>query len=413
MNTFMKTNKKIRYSWYIYDLANTAFSALFITFFFPLFVKEFLGGNEFHIGLVIGISMLLSAVFVPILGTLSDIVGKRMPFLIVFTILCVFFTTLVAFVNLPLALLFAVIANFSYQSALIVYDAILPSLAPKKELGKISGYGTGIGYLGTLLSLGVAFIVLKFFATSTQQGYETLAGIKAMFPLTAIFFIIFSIPIFIYVKDSLKKKFISFKKGLSNSLTELKNTITNLKKYKGLLHFLTAAFMYNDAINTIILFLFLFIRQTLQASVIDFMKLFLLFSTAAAIGSIIYGRIVDKIGPKNSINMAIILWILVTLLLIKTTSFTTVTIAGILGGIAMGAIWTSSRPMLIFLSPKGKIGEFFGFRGLVGKSSGIIGPVLFGFIVTKWNYNYGLYLLLFFFIIAFLVMQKVPNVRAN
>tara|TARA_Y100000310_G_scaffold38326_1_gene35927 strand:+ start:1491 stop:2720 length:1230 start_codon:yes stop_codon:yes gene_type:complete len=409
----MKVNNKVIFSWYIYDLANTAFSALFVTFFFPFFVKEFLHGTEFHVGLVIGISMLLAAIFVPILGALSDIIGKRMPFLIFFTILCVVFTALVAFVNLPLALIFAVIANFSYQSSLIVYDAILPSIAARKELGKISGYGTGIGYLGTLLSLGVAFIVLKFFSTTTQQGYETLSGIKAMFPTTALFFIIFSIPIFVYVKDKIKKEIIPLKQGIVRSFKELKNTIKNLQKYRGLVPFLVAAFMYNDAINTVILFLFLFIREAISITVIDFMKLFLLFSTAAAIGSIIYGKVVDKIGPKNSLNIALLLWILVTSLLIVKTTFVSIIIVGIMGGVAMGAIWTAARPMLIFLSPEKKFGEFFGFRGLVGKASGIIGPVLFGFIVTKWNYTYGLTLLLLFFIVAFLILQKVPNIKAK
>jgi len=226
----MKVKNKALYSWYIYDLANTAFSALFITFFFPFFVKEFLHGTEFQIGLVVGISMLLAAVFVPILGALSDIIGKRMPFLIFFTVICVVFTALVAFVNLPLALFFAVIANFSYQSALIVYDAILPSIAARNELGKVSGYGTGIGYLGTLLSLGAAFIVLQFFSTETQQGFETLSGIKAMFPTIALFFIIFSIPTFIYLKDKTKKKYNPIKQSILNSLKELKNTIINLKK---------------------------------------------------------------------------------------------------------------------------------------------------------------------------------------
>jgi len=158
----------------------------------------------------------------------------------------------------------------------------LPSIAAKKELGKVSGYGTGIGYLGALLSLGVAFIVLQFFSTETQQGYETLSGIKAMFPTIAVFFIIFSIPTFIHLKDKIKKKYIPIKQGIINSFKELKNTVINLKRYRGLVPFLIAAFMYNDAINTVILFLFLFIRESLQITVIDFMKLFLLFSTAAA-----------------------------------------------------------------------------------------------------------------------------------
>lgn len=409
----MKANRRTLFSWCIYDSANTAFSALFVTFFFPFFIKEILLGNEFHVGLVIGVSNFLSAIFVPVLGALSDIVGRRMPFLIFFTLTCVMFTILVGFVNLPLALLFAVIANFSYQSALVIYDAILPSIAEEKELGRVSGYGVGVGYLGTIFSLGVAFLVLGLFSTDTRPGYETSSGIRAMFPTTGLFFLFFSIPIFIFVKDRVEKKVVPIKQGIINSFRELKITLTVLPRYKGLIPFLVAVFFYNGAINTIILFLFLYIRETLQVTVLDFIQLFLLFSTSAAIGSLLYGRVVDFIGLKYSISFALLLWIGVDLLLLLTTTYRSIVIAGTVGGMAMGSVWTAARPMLIFLSPKEKAGEFFGFRGLVQTGSGILGPILFGFIVTEWNYTYGLVLLLLFFVIGLVILQKVPNTKAG
>src|SRR3989338_8752249 len=127
------------WSWCTYDLANTAFSALFVSFFFPLYIKEYLGGNEFHIGLVFGVSMLLVAVCVPIIGAMSDRMNKRMPFIVFFTFFCCLFTWLIMYMSLFWALIFGLLANLFYHASLGVYNALLPEVASPKERGKISG----------------------------------------------------------------------------------------------------------------------------------------------------------------------------------------------------------------------------------------------------------------------------------
>src|SRR3989338_8443760 len=105
-------NFKQVFAWASYDLANTIFSALFVTFFFPFYIKNFLGGNEFQIGLVFGISMLLVALVAPVLGAISDKIKRRIPFIIFFTITCCIFTLLTSFVGLYASLLFGLVANF-------------------------------------------------------------------------------------------------------------------------------------------------------------------------------------------------------------------------------------------------------------------------------------------------------------
>src|SRR5574341_282356 len=118
-------NKKEVFAWGMYDLANTIFSALFVTFFFPFYVKTFLGGNEFQIGLVFGLSMLAVGIFVPVIGAWSDVLGKRMPFIIFFTIVCCLLTWLVGKVSLSWALIGGFLANFSYHAALTTYNALI------------------------------------------------------------------------------------------------------------------------------------------------------------------------------------------------------------------------------------------------------------------------------------------------
>ena len=167
--------KKEVFSWGMYDLANTIFSALFVTFFFPFYVKQFLGGNEFQIGLVFGLSMLLVGVVVPIIGAWSDTIGKRMPFIVFFTTVCCILTWLVAHVSLMWALTAGFFANFTYHASLTTYNALLPKVAKRSEMGNVSGIGIGMGYVGTLIALAVAALILS------KLGWESESGVKAIF----------------------------------------------------------------------------------------------------------------------------------------------------------------------------------------------------------------------------------------
>ena len=147
-------------AWGMYDLANTIYSALFVTFFFPFYVKNYLGGTEFMVGLVFSSSMLLVGLFVPALGAVSDIVRRRMPFIVMFTVVNCAAVALVPSSGLAGALIFALIANFAYHAALNVYNAMLPDVCEGEGIGRISGIGVGMGYMGTFISLGVAYAVM-------------------------------------------------------------------------------------------------------------------------------------------------------------------------------------------------------------------------------------------------------------
>ena len=157
------------FAWASYDLANTIFSALFVTFFFPFYIKNFLHGNEFQIGLVFGTSMLLVAFVVPILGAISDKLNRRTPFVIFFTIVCCIFTFLVPFFGLYPALLFGLIANFCYHAALTMYHAILPRVSTNANIGFVSGIGVTFGYIGTIISLIIAYPIIIIIGWETFQ----------------------------------------------------------------------------------------------------------------------------------------------------------------------------------------------------------------------------------------------------
>lgn len=390
-------------SWSLYDFANTAFSALFVSFFFPFFIKEFLGGNEFQIGLVMGLSMFFVAIIVPFLGTLADLTHKRVKLVGFFTVLCVIFTTLVAFSNLKYALLFGLLANFCYHACLVIYNSILPQLCNKKDMGHVSGFGVAIGYLGTFFSLIMAFGILSFL------GWETFIGISAMFPATALFFLLFSLPLFLFVKD----KPLANRRSISHyslpSLVSLKKTIKKFPKYKGLIPFLLSSFAYSNAITATIIFIFLYARDQIQLSVFGFMLVYVVFAIAAALGSVAGGRLADKIGARNTLAISGIVWIFALLPLFSPRTIYTFFLVGVLGGASMGSIWAANRPMIISLAPKMKVGQFFGFDELADKFSGVLEPVIFGLLVVKFGYSYAIFSLIVFFAIGLWLLKYVPN----
>lgn len=390
-------------AWSMYDLANTAFSALFVTFFFPLYVKEILGGTELQIGLVFGVSMLFVGIIVPIIGAFSDLMKRRLPFIAIFTIICVIFTSATGYSGLFYALLFGMIANFFYHAALTTYNALLPKIANEKEVGFISGIGTAFGYMGTLLSLSMSVVILSLF------GWNNIFSLRLMFPATAGFFLILALPTLFLIKETSKNAGWFKRDKIWQSVLNVLKTTRNMSKYKGMTAFLISLFAYINAISAVIIFLFLYSRKEMGLSIQSFMVVYFVFSIAATVGSFFYGKLVDKIGPKKSLSLAGILWIIVVLILMLHKTYSSFMIAGMIGGVALGAVWTSLRPLLLELSPKEHVGQFFGFTELADKFSGVIGPIIFGALATNYNYTAALTSLLVFFAVGLVVLQKVPE----
>ncbi len=397
-------NKKVVFAWGMYDLANTIFSALFVTFFYPFYVKQFLGGHEFHIGLVFGLSMLAVGIIVPMIGAWSDAIGRRMPFIVFFTIVCCLLTWLVAYVSLYWALVAGFFANFAYHGALTTYNALLPKVANRKELGNVSGIGTGMGYLGTLISLGIAAIILS------RLGWETAEGARAIFIATAIMFFVFSLPTFFGIHEpKTARNSRTTAMHIRDSVGQVWHTLRNVTRHKPFFVFLLSMFFYANAINAVIVFLFLFARQQINLSVQAFFVVYVIQSFGAVAGSFLSGRWVDRYGAKRVLVWAGVAWIVVIGILYFVTNLTMFIIAGVLGGAALGTVWTAQRPKLLEMVARAKVGQFFGFLELTNKFSGVLGPIVFGGLARFVSYQAALLSLIVFFGLGLLLLRGVPR----
>lgn len=436
-------NKKV-FSWALYDFADTAFSALFITFFFPILIKVYLGGSELQIGLAMGLSLLAAALLVPVIGALSDATGRKIPILFVSTVITVGLAALTGYVGLFFALALGFFANLFHSIDVDLYDSQLNDIAPYSQRGRISGFGIAIGYLGTIASLIVAYLIMN------QIGWDTKQAVQAIFPATAAFYFIFSLPLFIYLRDR-PRPTISFKESIAKAFSELKYTLTKMPEMKGLGSFLLASFIYNNGMNTVIIFLSLYATQIIGLSIQAFFFVFAALAIGSFFGSLAFGKISDRFGPKRSLTGVLILWILVVIyflnvsrvaswmntgfinqFLIQPTNnwFSQVLgidgfvnplvfafiVGGIVGGAALGSVWVGNRHMVTRLAPRRKIAEIFGIEGLTQKFSGGVGPVLFGLVVIlagKGNeivgYQNALWMILIFFVLGLIILWRIPK----
>ncbi len=394
------TLKKQIFGWSMYDLASTIFSALFVTIYFPLFVI-LKGGNAFHVGVVMSVSMLLAGFTVPLLGAVADITKRKKLLLFIFTILCCIFTFFTGFFTLGIVLLFGLLANYFLHAGFDVYDSLLVNISNEENRGRISGIGIAVGYIGTILGVALAFTIGYFY------GYETIIGIKIIFALTAILFFGFSIFTFVLVKESSKIKITlqHFKEAAKRVIY----TIKSVKKYKSVWLFLLASFLYVDAANTAILFLYLYARDQLGIQLTQFFPLYILMAIASGGGAMLFGKITDKMGHKKTLMMILSLWVVVVLILYLKTSYVTFVITGVMGGLLLGATWTVSRPMMIQLAPKKKISELLGYQGLTEKFGGVVGPFLFGMIAVTIGFRQALLVILALFLLGAIVLKFVKS----
>ena len=355
-------------SWSLYDFANTIFSMNVISLYFALWVTVDHGGQDILYSFALSLSMLAVAVSVPILGAISDITGKRQRPLASLTLVCVICTALIGGTpNLWVGLVLFVIANYCYQSALVFYNGMLPSVSQGTHVGLVSGYGVSLGYMGSIAGL----LMVKPFVEES--------GRSAAFLPTAALVLFFSLPCFFFVRDPEKKS--SPPVQITKVFATLKETFSRIKHYKSLFQFIIIHFLVLDAVNTIIAFMAVYATKVIGFDGNEITQFLISSTVGAMIGAIIIGFLVKHKGSIWAYWLVLWLWIAALSLAAVSQSTTLFWCVGPLAGMGMGGVWVVSRSIVVELSPPEKLGEFFGFYSLAGKTASIFGPLLWGSVV--------------------------------
>ena len=401
-----KQNKQI-ISWSFYDFANQPYTTLIITFIYSAFFVNYIAPNEiegtFLWANAISITAIIVAFLSPLLGAFADETGYRKFFLVFFTLLCSLFTALLYFPekgDLSLAIAFVIISNIAFEMGCVFCNSYLKELSNDKNIGRVSGNAWGLGFLGGLSALFISFAL--FDVNNPQE-------VKQICVFVAIWFVLFSLPTFIFLKDSKRTKVT--KKDISSSFTSIYTTFKEIRNYKKVVNFLIARLFYNDGLITIFALGGVYAVGSLNFTMNEVLILGIVLNVFAALGSFVFGSYEDKIGTRNVINLSLVILIISTILAFVApwTNYPKEVfwIAGVLLGSMIGPNQSCSRSYMSQIIPSNKKNEFFGFYALTGKATSFLGPFLFGLITKFYSQQMALLSVVVFFIIGWFLFNKI------
>jgi len=352
-------------AWCLFDFANSAYSAVIVVAVFSVYYATHIVGNAHGLGdlwwgRAISASLLLVVLTGPVLGAFADRAGWRKRFFIAFTALCIgciaLFTTLVPGMVLQGFALIA-LANFAFESSQIYYNAYLPDIAPADRLGTVSGLGFAIGYLGSIIGLVVALPLVN-----ARQ-------FNLLWLLVAAFFAVFSVPAFLALPAD---------RPQPEKRVSLRAIVRDVIGNQPVRRFFLAYFLYFDGVETTIVFSGIFAATTLQFTTPEVIKLFLAVQFSALAGALLLARPTDRWGAKQVITLTLLLWVAVSIGAYFAQTKSTFFAVAVTAGLGLGSIQAASRALMASLIPPGKESELFGFYALCGKSSSVLGPLVFG-----------------------------------
>lgn len=369
-------------SWAFYDFANTIFSAIVLTAYFPLYLSSLAPAN-WYLGAATTSAMLLAGAVVPFWGALSDSTGKTRSYLFKSTLACIFFLVPLAFFKTPASLIPPfVLSCFFYHASLVFYHALLPMAAPPEKQGFVSGLGTGLGYLGVVVSLPIANVVEKKFGT------------PPVFLLAAALFFIFSLPVFIFVPERGTRNPEPFRWGLwKEEWKKILELVRRLKDRKDFMFFLLGNFFAVEALNATIFWFAVYAKKVFSAPPGTLIMMLMAVNASAFFMGIIAGFLTGRWGAMKVmvLSAAALAGTLIVMSLVP--NFTLFLAAAVLGGaFSIAGIWTAGRKLALEFSPPEETGAYCGLYNLTTKVS-VIANLVFSLVADKAGFRIAIFTL--------------------
>ncbi|MEE8348999.1 MAG: MFS transporter [Acidobacteriota bacterium] len=413
------------WGWAFYDFANSAFpTALAGVIFSVYFVQVVVGpeGMPFGDGAISGssvwgylvsASMLLVAVSAPVLGAIADLAGSRKRFLFLFCyagVAATAFLFLVGPGDIWLAIIFYLLSSACLEWSLAFYNSFLPEITTRQQMGRISGFGWALGYVGGVLCLILTMIMIRWPEWLAIPNSDYLP-VRATALLVALWWGLFSIPTFLWLRESAPVQ--ELPPGTSYlrvGFKRLLHTLRKIHQFRELVKFLIAFLIYNDGVQTVIVMAAIFGAEVLGMSQDELIACFILIHVVAIVGSLALGHLGDRMTTKRAINITLLIWTFaVGYVLVIEESWEFWVLAGIVGFV-LGGVQASSRALLAQFTPKENSAEFFGFFATGGKFAAILGPALFALIADMTgSVRYGVASVLVFFVLGWGLLYFVDE----
>ena len=404
----------------MFDFANSGYTTVVITAIFNAYFVSVVANNEswatFAWTASLAASYALIILTAPLVGAYADAYAVKKPLLVISTLGCVVFTALLYFVgkgDIGLAVILIIATNYFFGSGENLIAAFLPELAKNQALGKVSGWGWGLGYLGGIFSLGSC---LAYITWAKTLNHEPDQYVPVTMVITAVIFAVASLPTFIYLKErAIPQPHFYGDKVIQESFLRLRSTLANVRQYQDLVRFLICLVFYQAGIQTVIALAAIYAQQVMGFDTQETILVVFLVNFTAALGAFAFGHIQDKLGHLVTIAITLAGWIVMVIIAWLAEDRTTFWIAANLAGLCLGASQSAGRALIGLFSPVSRRAEFFGLWGLAVKLSSILGPLTYGSVswITDGDHRLAMLITGSYFIIGLLILKQIKVDRGQ
>ncbi len=412
-------SKREAWAWAMYDFANSGYTTVVITAIFNAYFVSVVAGNApwatFAWTLALSVSYLLIMLTAPLIGAHADARAAKKRWLLATTVGCVLGTAGLMFAGpgaLALAVVFLIFSNFCFGSGENLIAAFLPELADEAALGKVSGYGWSLGYLGGLASLGAC---LAYVTWAQGQGQGVSEFVPATMLITAALFALASLPTFLFLRERAKPSPADAAPGFGAAVERLRETWHQAKRFPDMRRFMCCIVFYQAGIQAVIALAAIYAEQAMGFRTADTIKLVFVVNITAAIGAFVFGHVQDRVGHVRAIAATLVGWMAMILLAWAATTPPLFWLAANIAGLCLGASQSAARALVGVLAPPARRAEFFGLWGLAVKCSSILGPLTYGAVTWISGGNHRLAILVTgsWFVVGLLILRGVDVGRGR
>ena len=411
-------------AWSFYDFANSGYTTVVLTTIFNAYFVGAVAANAgvgsgtatFLWTLAVAIGNAIVLLTAPVVGATADYRACKKRFLAASTIGCVASTALLGFAGegaLVASLFLLVISLVMFGTGEYLIAAFLPEIAREEEMGRISGYGWGLGYFGGLLTLGAC---LAWITYAEAQGATPARYVPVTLWLTAAIFALAALPTFLVLKErALPVKGSHSRLYLQEGFARVRETLRHARAFQDLFRFLVTLVVFQAGMSTVIVVAAIYAQEVLAFASDELIILIMVVNLTAAAGAFAMGHLQDRIGSVKSLAIGLSVWSLAIALVFFADEKSDIWLPANLMGLAMGATQSAGRALIGQFTPVSRTGEFFGLWGLAVHLATIIGPLTYGAIswVTDGDQRLALLSTLSFFVLGLLLLTRVNEERGR
>ncbi len=408
----------------MFDFANSGYTTVVLTTIFNAYFVSVVAGNGRDTdgsatllwSVAIGLANALVLASAPLLGAIADFGAHKKRFLAVSTVGCVIATAALGFVgpgDVITGMLFVVISTFLFATGENLIASFLPDIAAPEDMGRVSGYGWSLGYLG---GLAVLAICLAWVQWAEGQGQQAAEFVPVTMWITAAAFAFAALPTFLILRERARPQTLPpGQHYLTIGFERLRLTFAHVRHYRDLFRFLITLAVYYCGIHTVIVLAAIYAQEVMGFTFRDTIVLILVVNLTAAIGAFGFGQLQDRLGSVPTLAFTLGVWVAALVIAFSSESRAAFWVAANLIGIALGSSQSAGRALVGQFSPPSRTAEFFGLWGFAGKLAAIIGPMTYGLVAFLSHGDHRLALLAtsVFFIAGLLLLLTVNESRGR